>query len=210
MKYRNYNTQDDDMLIKLSDILISYCPESVKKDKYFKTISNKKIIEICFGYKKVINDINSKHILDLEEYTELLHAIGFMIADFYKNRFTKILNRIVDEYCSYSFSVDTGALIDIALGKNSSEIKWCSKRKNNEVWILRFKYNSSGELIYCRNNKADEKPLNVSGNHVVQIGMLKMYISDAEKKIYCFSTADEYLYVRKSADNKYFACPSAA
>lgn len=196
--------------MKLSNELTDYCPKSVETDIYYYIVSKPTITEICYKNKQVMQAIIHKAELDIEEYTDLVQAIGFMVSDYCKRIFIPLLDGFISEHRNYSFSVDKDALIDIALGKRNSEIKWCSKRKNEEIWILKYKYNRAGELIECRNSKNDEKSLNVSDSYVIHIGMLKMYVSDSEKKVYCLSTADEYLYVKKSSDNKYFAHPFVA
>lgn len=210
MVYKNYNKNNDDIYIKLSNELIDYYPESVKDDKYYKVISNPLFDEICYKNHQVMRGILHKSELSLEDYTDLVQAIGYMTYDYYKRRFTPIISEFLDKNKGYSFSVDTDTLIDIALGKTKSNTMWCSKRRKNEIWIIKYKYNKSGELIECRSNKVDEEAYNVSGAYVVHIGMLKMYVSDSKKKVYCLSTDNEYFYVKKTSDNKYFAFGNVA
>ena len=211
MKYINYNSQNNDKLCLQANKMIDYSPKNVRNDRYYKMISRAKIMEICCKNKQIIRSINNKSRLDLEEYTDLIQGIGIMIKDYCKNIFLEKFEQVLFKYNDYDFSVDRDNLIDIALGTFNNTVKWCLKNSNNDVWILKYKYNKQGKLIACKGTKKSaEQNILVSGATVIQIGMLKMFISDTEHKVYCFSAIDEYLYVKKDRYNNYSACPRVA
>lgn len=140
MIFKNYNVSNDLKLIGLSNVLIEYEPKQVRKDKYYGLISRNLIQEICLTNKAVTHGINNKKQLDIEEYRELLNAIGYMLYDHCKNKLYRNCQEIEYKYRDYDF-VSEYPLIDIAMGKYNKQFKWCLKDSRKRISLVKYKYN---------------------------------------------------------------------
>lgn len=210
MIYKNYNENHDDRLIDIANELIDYKPKKVRRDKYFNFISRVSIIEMCVKNKGVIDGINHKMQLDLEDYTELLQAIGFVIKDCCKARFDKYCEQVKTKYKEYTI-VAEHPIINIALGEHSSHLKWYLQGGKGKVLLVRYKENKKGELTVCRNTKDDMiRTVDVTDCQVIQIGRLELIVSDVDMKIYALSVDDEFLSIKKNADNTFEFCQKVA
>ena len=199
MIYKKYNTVNDLKLITLANTLIDYVPHQVRKDKYYRLISRDLIQEICLTNKAVINGIINKNQLNVDDYRELLNAIGYMLYDHCKNKMYSYCQKIERDYKDYDF-VSKYPLIDIAMGKHDNQFMWCVKNSRNKISLVKYKFNKKGELIVYKGNNAEQV---ITNARCIQIGKLKAFVSDIDKKVYCLSIDNELLYVVKNEDNSY-------
>ncbi len=212
MTFKNCNLTEDITLINNVKEMINYQPCKVKNDKFYKFISNPKVAEIAIKNKAIWQGINEKSSLDLDDYRELINGIGFMIRDFYRKRFEKHCNQIIDGYADYKIiseniiPVDI-AMVDIAMGACNSSSYWYLQTQKDRIFLVKFKYNKNGILIKYRGKDSD---IDVTDSRCIQMGKLKIIISDTNKSIYCLSIVNEFLFVVKNSDNKYNFYRSAA
>lgn len=210
MKLINYNKNNENKLVCIANELIDYAPVKVRKDKYYNFISRAFIMNICCKCSDVIYNINHKSELNLDDYTELLNAIGFIIKDHCRVSFERYCKQVKGKYKDYSVITEY-PIIDIALGKQSQLLNWYLKDGNGNVQLVRYKYNKNGDLIVCRDTKNDMyKTVDVTDATIVQIGRLKMIVSDKSMKIYCFSVDDEFISIKKNEYNKFEFCKNIA
>lgn len=204
MKFKDYNKQHrEDKLITIANILVDYTPSKVRKDKYYNFISRWNIMDICCKCTDVIHSIKYKSELSLDDYKELLNAVGYIIKDHCRDVCESYCEQVQMKYQNYTFITEY-PIIDIALGKHSQQLYWYLKGGKGNVQLLRYKYNRSGDLIACRKTKDDMfKAVDVSDDTVIQIGKLKMIVSDTTMKVFCFSVDDELLSIKKNEHNKF-------
>lgn len=86
------------------------------------------------------------------------------------------------------------------MGAYESKYHWYLQGQNGKVLLVKFKYNKKGKIIKFRGKGAD---IDVTDCKCFQVGKAKIIISDSDKKIYCLSTENEYIYVVKNPENKY-------
>lgn len=207
MTFKNYNSTWDIALIDNVKEMIDYVPCEVGNDKFYKFISCSKVAEIAIKNKAIWQGIKNKSNLNLDDYQELLNGVGFMIRDFYRKRFETHCNQIIKSYIDYEIISEGTSLIDIAMGACNSDSYWYLQTQKDRIFLVKFKYNKRGELIKCRGKDSD---IDVTDSRCIQIGKLKIIISDTNKSIYCLSTVNEFLFVVKNSDNKYNFYRSAA
>lgn len=201
MTFENFNKINDTKLIDLANALIDYEPTKVKNDKYYRRISKNDILETCLKNKSVIQSIKNKSSLALDDYRELLNAVGFMIRDCLTKKFDVYCKRISDSCIGYDYvSENDLSFIEVAMGAYEDKYYWYLESKKDKVLLVKFKYNKKGEIIKFRGKDAN---IDVTDNRCFQVGKAKIIISDLDKKIYCLSAGREFIYVTKNQENKY-------
>lgn len=201
MTFKNFNQTNDIKLINIAKELVDYQPITVKEDKYYKRISKDDILEICMKNKAIINGIKNKSSLDIDDYKELLTAIGFTIRDYLTKKFDVYCKRISDNCIGYDFVLENNLpLIDVVMGACESKWNWYLQTSKGRVILVKFKDNKKGERIKFRGKGAN---INITDCKCFQIGKAKIIVCDLTKTVYCLSADNEFLFVVKGADNKY-------
>lgn len=201
MTFKNFNQLNDVKLVDLANVLIDYKPTKVKNDKYYRRISKNDILEVCLKNKAVIYGIKNKSALELNDYREILNAIGFMFKDFLIKKFDVYCKRISDSCIGYAFvSENNLPLIDIAMGAYEDKYYWSLGTKKDKVILLKFKHDKIGEIIKFRGKDAD---IDVTDCKCFQIGKAKVIVSDTDKRAYFLSTEREFILAVKNEKNKY-------
>lgn len=178
--------------------LINYRAITVKGDKYYNRISRNDILEIVSKNKAIVNDIKNKSSLSVEDYTEVLNGVGFMVRDYLVKKFDVYCKRISNGY--ELVSENNLPLIDVVMGAYGSKYKWYLQGQNGKVFLVKFKRNKKNEITKFRGKGAD---INVMDCKCFQVGKAKIIVSDLDKKIYCLSTENESIYVVKNEKNEY-------
>lgn len=181
--------------------LIDYRATTVKEDKYYKRISKSDILEIVSRNRAIIQGIKNKYSLSIEDYTEILNGIGYMIKDYLTKKFDVYCKRISDSCVGYDFvSENNLPLIDVVMGACESKWNWYLQTSKGRVIFVKFKDNKKGERIKFRGKGAN---IDVTNCKCFQIGKAKIIVCDLTKTVYCLSADNEFLFVVKGADNKY-------
>lgn len=201
MTFKNFNQTNYIRLIKIAKELIDYRAITVENDKYYERISKSDILEITSRNRAIIQGIKNKSYLDVDDYSELLNGIGFMIKDYLAKKLDVYCKRISNSCVGYDFvSENNLPLIDVAMGAYNNKYYWYLQAQKDKVLLVKFKYNKSGEIIKFRGKGTD---IDVTNSKCFQVGKAKIIISDSDKKVYCISTECEFIYVVKNPENKY-------
>lgn len=198
MTFKNFNQINDLEFVDFAKELIDYRAITVKDDKYYNRISKNDILEIISKNKTIVNGIKNKSSLSVEDYTEVLNGVGFMIRDYLIKKFDVYCKRISNGY--ELVSENNLPLIDVAMGAYESKYYWYLQGQNGRVLLVKFKTNKQGEIIKFRGKGAD---IDVTDCKCFQIGKSKIIVCDSDKRIYCLSTESEFIYVVKNPENKY-------
>lgn len=190
-------TRQVNSMIVLANQLIKYVPKVVKNDKYFDIISKNAIFEICNKNKALKRNIVNKSQLQLDEYTDTLNAIGYMLLDYCKDKIIYYYNSFIQKYGKYEFDADN--VLDVILGKEAEQkfTLWSLKYKSDGFHLLGFK-NKNNDVVAFNGSCGDIK----LHGFCVQIGNAKLFVSDSDKKVYCRS-ADKELFYIKEVKHKY-------
>ena len=197
MTFKNFNQINDLEFVDFATELIDYQATTVKDDKYYKRISKDDILEITSRNKSIVNGIKNKSSLSVEDYTEVLNGIGFMIRDYLIKKFDVYCKRISNGY--ELVSENNLPMIDVAMGAYEGKYYWYLQSQKGKILLVKF-YRKNGENIKFRGKGTD---IDVTDSKCFQVGKAKIIISDSDKKIYCLSTEKEYIYVVKNPENKY-------
>lgn len=180
--------------------LIDYQATTVKGDKYYNRISKDDIFEIISKNKSLVNGIKNKFFLGIEDYSELLNGVGFMVKDYLTKRFDVFCKRISDSCIGYELvSENNLPLIDVAMGACEDKYYWYLQSQKGKILLVKF-YKKNGENIKFRGKGSN---IDVKDSKCFQVGKAKIIVSDLDKKVYCLSTEREYIYVTKNSENKY-------
>lgn len=208
--FKNFSSQEDILLISLAQILKDYEPETVHDDRFYGIISQNVVREVTLKNKAVKQGIENKSSLTVDDYKELLNAIGFMLHDFCAKKLKQDLEGINSHYKDYQYEYLNKvpiSLIDIAMGNPANGFYWYLYSKDDNVYLAKFKRNKNGEIIKSRSQDSE---ILVTNTRCLQIGKLKMIISDEDQKVYCLSADSEFLYVVKTSNNEYICYPNVA
>lgn len=180
-------------MVILANQLIDYIPEEVKSDRYYNTISEDTIFEICSSNKDLKQNILNKSQLQLDEYTDTLNVIGYMLFDYCKEKVIYYYNSFMEKYKEYEFDADN--VLDMILGKEAKQkfTLWGLKNRSDGLHLLGFK-NKNNDIVAFNGSCGDIKFEQVI---CVQIGNAKLFVSDLDKKIYCRSADKELFYIKK-------------
>lgn len=195
---RRITSYQTNNFILLANQLIDYVPQEVEGDIYYNLISKDIILEICYGNKALMANIQNKKHLQLEDYQDTLNAVGYMMFDYCKDKVTDYYNKFMQEYSDYTFDNDN--VLDVILGKETQQKfdLWNLKHKSDGFHLLGFKYRDNNIVAFngsCGNIKIEQV-------YCIQIGNAKLFISDCDKKVYCRS-ADKDLFYIKEIKHKY-------
>ena len=200
MTFKNFNQINDLEFVDFATELIDYQATTVKDDKYYKRISKDDILEITSRNKSIVNGIKNKFSLSLEDYTEVLNGIGFMIRDYLIKKFDVYCKRIFDSCIGYDFvSENNLPMIDVAMGAYEGKYYWYLQSQKGKILLVKF-YHKNGENIKFRGKGSN---IDVTDSKCFQVGKAKIIVSDLDKKVYCLSTEREYICVTKNSENKY-------
>lgn len=201
MTFKNFNQINDLEFVDFAKELIDYQATTVKDDKYYKRISKDDILEIVSRNKAIVNGIKNKCYLNIEGYTEVLNGVGFMIRDYLVKKFDVYCKRISDSCIGYELvSENNLPLINVAMGSYQDKWHWYLQSQKGKVLLVKFKRNKNHKNIKYRGKGAD---IDVTDCKCFQVGKAKIIISDSDKKIYCLSTENEYIFVVKNPENEY-------
>lgn len=201
MTFKNFNQKNDLKLIELSKELTGYQPITVKRDKFYNTISKNYIMNILLKNKPIVNGVKNKSNLSLIGYSDILIGVNLMIQDYLYKKLDGYYANVLDSCVNYEFiSENNLPFLSVAMGTCAGQSFWGLQAKKGKVVLNKFKYNKSGEIIKSRNKYTDTE---VTDCRCFEIGKAKLIVSDKEKKIFCLSVDNEFLVIVKSADNKY-------
>ncbi len=186
-------TYELNSMIVLANQLIDYIPEEVKGDRYYNTISEDTIFEICSRNKDLKQNILNKSQLQLDEYTDTLNVIGYMLFDYCKEKVIYYYNSFMEKYKEYEFDADN--VLDMILGKEAKQkfTLWGLKNRSDGFHLLGFK-NKNNDIVAFNGSCGDIKFEQVI---CVQIGNAKLFVSDLDKKVYCRSADKEIFYIKE-------------
>lgn len=194
-------TDELNSMIILANQLIDYIPEEVKGDRYYDTISEDTIFEICSRNKDLKQNILNKSKLQLDEYTDTINVVGYMLLDHCKKKVIYYYNSFMEKYKGYEF--DTNNVLDMILGKEAKQkfTLWGLKHRSDGLHLLGFK-NKNNDIVAFNGSCGDIKFEQVKQVICVPIGNAKLFVSDLDKKVYCRS-ADKELFYIKEIKHKY-------
>lgn len=193
MKYKIYNTDQEDELIDIGNQLMNYKPENINEDKFFDLISSDTVVEICWKNKSLIKAIKNKNELNLEEYADVLEAVGFMIRDYCRERLAIYLNIFQSNYKDYNIIETNGqSLLELTMGNPNNDLLWKIKGENGESNLLYWKHSHDNEWVICK----ERVQRNIGNMSIERLGRLYFLISDNEKKIICLSFVNEIMFIK--------------
>lgn len=180
-------------MVILANQLIDYIPEEVKGDRYYDTISEDNIFEICSRSTALKQNILNKSQLQLDEYTDTLNVIGYMLFDHCKEKVIYYYNSFMEKYKGYEFDADN--VLDMMLGKEVKQkfTLWGLKYRSDGFHLLEFK-SKNNDIVAFNGSCGDIKFEQVI---CVQIGNAKLFVSDLDKKVYCRSADKEIFYIKE-------------
>lgn len=180
-------------MVILANQLIDYVPEEVEGDRYFDIISKDTIFEICSRNTALKQNILNKSKLQLDEYTDTLNVVGYLLLDHCKKKVIYYYNSFMEKYKEYKFDVDN--VLDMILGKEMKQkfTLWGLKYRSDGFHLLGFK-NKNNDIVAFNGSCGDIKFEQV---FCVQIGNAKLFVSDLDKKVYCRSADKELFYIKK-------------
>ena len=200
MNFVSLSSEKTNKMLKLGNKLADYTPLKVCGDVFFNEIDNSDVMEICRKNKALIKAIRDKENLSVEEYAEVLCAIGIMLRDYCREKITYQLNRLLLDYNRYRFDISTDKLLNLCMGFLPVDKYWRMVKTNNGFSLRIYKKCEDNYFTSFtgRNGRVDFESV-----RCVQIGLSKFFISDSNAMIYCCSVSKELSFTRR-VGNKNF------
>ena len=200
MNFVSLSSEKTNKMLKLGNELSDYTPLKVYGDAYFNEINNSEVMEICRKNKALIEAIRDKENLSVEEYSDVLCAIGIMLRDYCREKITYQLDRLLLDYNGYRFDISTDKLLNLCMGVLPINRYWCMVKTNNGFSLRTYKKCEDDYFTSFtgRNGRVDFESV-----RCVQVGLSKFFISDSDNMIYCCSVLTELSFTRR-VGNKNF------
>lgn len=182
MNFVSLTSEKTNKMLKLGNELADYTPLKVYGDAYFNEINNSEVMEICRKNKALIKAIRDKENLSVEEYSDVLCAIGIMLHDYCKEKIIYQVQRFMSDYNGYTFDINLDKIHDLCMGVLPVNKYW-RMIKTDKGFSLRIfkKYDDDYFTSFIgRNSRVDFTDIKC-----VQIGLCNFFISDVNKMIYC-------------------------
>lgn len=200
-----YNTDKTLKLIKIVNELEGYIPESVTGDEFYRIVKTDSIKQICYKNKAVIKYIDDLDNLSLDDYTDLLEAVYYMLRDYCREKIDYQLKAFINKYKNYTIDTNIYDILQMAMGKPKDNKFWSVVHKKNGIHIMRF--NKTDGNIYTALKGKSEIIVSMI-KRICRIGNCKFIVAD-NGNIYCRS-ADKELINLKRIKNSYSASLLAA
>jgi len=200
MNFVSLTSEKTNKLLKLGNKLTDYIPLKVYGDTFFNEISNSDVKEICRKNKALIRSINDKENLSVEEYADVLCAVGFMIIDYCNEKVTYQLERFFNSHTEYSYDFNANKIHDLCMGVLSVNRYWRMIKTDNGFSLRTYKKDDDGYFTSFTGRNGN---VNLESVKCVQIGFCKFFVSDMDKMIYCCSVSKELSFTRR-VGNKNF------
>lgn len=200
MNFLSLTSGKTNKLLKLGNKLTDYIPLKTYGDTFFNKITRSDVKEICLKNKALILAINNRENLSIEEYTDVLCAVRFMIRDYCKAKVKYQLQKFMSDYNGYTFDIALDKLCDLCMGILPINTYWHIFKLNTGFSLRAFNKCEDGYFkpFTRRGSRADFTDIKC-----VQIGLSKFFISDSNKAIYCRAVDKELPFVRR-VENKNF------
>lgn len=200
MDYVNLTSEKTNRLLVLGNRLTDYIPCTIKDDTYFNEIAKTDVMETCQKNKALIKAIRDKENLSVEEYADVLCAVGFMLRDYCKEKVTYQLDRLLLDYNGYEFDISTDNLLNLCMGVLPVDKYWRMVKTDNGFSLRTYKKCEDDYFTSFtgRNGRVDFESV-----RCVRVGLAKFFISDSDNMIYCCSVSTELSFTRR-VGNKNF------
>lgn len=198
MNFMSLTSEKTNKMLRLGNELADYTPLKVYGDAYFNEINNSDVMEICRKNKALIKMINDKENLSVEEYADILCAVGIMLRDYCKEKVIYQIQRFMSDYNGYTFDINLDKLYDLSTGILPISTYWHMFKSNTGFSLRAFK---KCEDRYFKAFTGRGGKVNFTDVKCVQIGLCKFFISDSNKEIYCRAVDRELPFVRR-VENK--------
>lgn len=200
MNFVSLTSEKTNKMLKLGNELLDYTPLKVYEDTYFNEINNSDVMEICRKNKALIKAIKDKENLSVEEYADVLCAIGIMLRNYCREKIIYQIQRFISDYSGYTFDINLDKLYDLCTGILPISTYWHIFKSDTGFSLRAFK---KCEDYYFTSFTGRNGRVDFESVRCVQVGLSKFFISDANKMIYCRSTLTELSFTRR-VGNKNF------
>lgn len=203
MNFVSLTSGKTNKLLKLGNKLTDYIPLKTYGDTFFNEITRSDVKEICLKNKALILAINNRENLSIEEYTDILCAVGFMLRDYCKAKVKYQLQRFMSDYNGYTFDINLDKLFDLCIGILPINTYWHIFKLNTGFSLRAFKKCEECEDGYFKPFTGRGSKVDFTDIKCIQIGLCRLFISDSNKAIYCRAVDKELPFVRR-VENKNF------
>lgn len=200
MNFVSLSSEKTNKMLKLRNKLADYVPCTIKDDTYFDIIAEVDVMEICRKNRTLLKAIKGRNNLTLEEYSDVLTAVSFMINDYCNEKVTYQFERFFNDHTEYSYDFDVNKIHDLCMGVLPVNRYWRMIKTDNGFSLRIFKKCDDGYFTSFtgRNSRVDFTDIKC-----VQIGLFKFFVSDTNKMIYCCFVLRELSFTRR-VGNKNF------
>lgn len=205
MNFVDLTSEKTNKMLKLGNELDDYTPLKVYEDAYFNEINNSEVMEICRKNKALIKAIRDKKNLSIEEYSDVLCAVGIMLRDYCKEKVTYQLQRFMFDYDGYTFDINTDKLLNLCMGALPINRYWHIFKSNTGFSLRTFKKCEDGYFKTFTGHGAKVDFVDIK---CIRVGFCKFFISDSNKAVYCRAVDRELPFARR-VENKIFGLLAA-
>lgn len=200
MNFVSLSSKKTNKILKLGNELSDYTPLKVYGDAYFNEINNSEVMEICRKNKALIKAIRDKENLSVEEYSDVLCAIGIMLRDYCREKIIYQIQRFMSDYNGYTFDINLDKLLSLCMGVLPVDKYWRMVKTDNGFSLRTYKKCEDDYFTSFtgRNSRVDFESV-----RCVRVGLSKFFISDSDNMIYCCSVSTELSFTRR-VGNKNF------
>ncbi len=196
MKFDILTSKTDIALLGTAMEIIDYTPETVTGDKYYKVLSKSSVYDACRHNRQLLNAINNRKHLSVEDYKETLNAVGFTILDYCRFKVAPSYEKFVSDCIDngYSFEYSKVDMFSFIMGESETEYYWYLYSKDSDISIRSYKLYSSDRYKGFTGKSGN---VSLGDSRCVQIGLCKFFISKTDKKVYCRSVKKEFISIKR-------------